>query len=338
MLRPYPPLKDVYHDNGSVRFDRRWVQLRESFPDGSVHECVEQRKRLQKFVDANHGTWIPFSWPPGYGMTIGDSEYFGVCLDRKTYRRFLCIASAKYVVFVGFICTYGAVPDVRRNAQILVCDKGRTFVYVPTEDRVYMVAESSDGFVNNGISAIYPLYEREFEDDMVNATWYPYSFDGMKQLLSFGRDVVSVLRFADEHGGLRINIGGMGRSSFVFGTEKTVAKGTVHEAVLQGLRQSGLYVFGTVDTSGHIIVLDEQCRAYALMHGAKVVKLSESIRGFLRAGGNWFTFRKRFCFAPLGSADTTISACRVFACEISDYGLPGDNLEAKETRGENTVA
>lgn len=97
--------------------------------------------------------------------------------------------------------------------------------------------------------------------------------------------------------------------------------------VIRSMRTSGFLVVGSIENlDSAVIVIDRQCRVYALLHGARLVKLSESLRGFLRCGFSWYESlgRRRCCFSPVGRYDCPVGSYKSFYCEQGDYILPAE--------------
>ena len=168
---------------GQPKFSSIWRGLRDAW----THKRPKPRERasgvhLQRYVRATAGRWLPLCWPPLHGIMLGDTQYFGVVRDHKTYRRFSCLRQAGRLYFIGLVSVYECVPDANTAPEIWVSGHGHAFAYLPGEDKVYVLGLSFGEFFENGLFAVYSFFERDYVDEIVEGAWFKHTFAGMYEL------------------------------------------------------------------------------------------------------------------------------------------------------------
>lgn len=280
--------------------------------DGARRRSARAQERLRQFLGINSGSRIPLRWPPTYVLTLGDSAYFGLCRDEMRCRRFAC-ARDPWFLTIGFSCPRDSPPDTSSDVRILLSSRGRVLGYVASEDRMYVLSDSIDGFFERGLGSVYSLAERDFtRDPGKEAAWYSVALANLVAEFA-GRDADQVLALADGYRGMSVLLGGSVRCPFTF-----CAAGDLSGMARQTTRASGLRVFGRLELVDRVVLLDKCGRVYAALSSSRVVKLAETVKGFFRHGPVWFTFTRRYCFPPENRFELTVGT----QVNVSDGSVP----------------
>ncbi|AAM00680.2 protein UL29 [Panine betaherpesvirus 2] len=301
----FEPLSSLYL-RGQPKFSSLWRGLRDAW----IHKRQKLRERLggvqlQRYVRATAGRWIPLCWPPLHGLLLGDSNYFGVVRDQKIYRRFSCLRQAGRLYFIGLISVYECVPDARVAPEIWVSSQGHAFAYLPGEDKVYVLGLSFSEFYENGLFAVYSFFERDYVDEVVESTWFKHTFAGMYELSQLLHDRAGLLRVCQLNAGCKIRLGGSPACTFTFGSWNVAEADEANGFVIGVLEKARYAVIGWLEPVQKAIFMDPLGGIHVLLYGTALVKLAESLRGFIRQGSFWFRCPRRFCFSPLGSPAAT---------------------------------
>lgn len=293
--------------DGRLKTDVRWVSIMELYASTFTGRLVEKRQRFFTFLESSAGYWLPLPWPPGHGIMLGGREYFGDGLALRRYREYLGIRELAAVFLVGVVCRYGRDPRVGRDPEVLVSNAGGVFCYVPSDDRVYLLADSVEGLVTYGLRTVYPYAELSFPDRALELAWHPHDLGGAAEaLLACGHDVARVLDCCSDRRGASLTVGGMAEHTATL-CARDALDGEYGEDAAAFEHLFGMNVIGRLDAFGYPIVVDWTGCVYLLLGGRSVVKVAESLRGFFRWGSTWLYFRKRLCFCKLLSSEWTVT-------------------------------
>nr|CDI95372.1 GP29 [Caviid herpesvirus 2 str. CIDMTR] len=307
VMQPFAELSSIYGPNGVPKFDFRWWSLRDTSPGNGKRYEMRDRSKLQRFLENNAGAWLPLVWPPKYGLAMGTASHFLLASNMAQYRQFTCTDRSGMLYFIGMICEYGTAPDTSSDMEVLMTDSGRVLGYMPAEHRMYDLATSIDEFSRIGAILVYSFFERDFDDPQTESMWYNISPSALREMLECSRDRRRMLRFSCDHSGMIMNSGGPVQCEIEFGTVDTVGNKKEVKEIIRNIEVAGYFLFGRVIGINAPLFLDDGCRVYALVSGARVVKLAESVRGFFRHGCVWFARKRRYCFCPRASTVITVS-------------------------------
>ncbi|QQL09669.1 Ba50/Ba47 [Baboon cytomegalovirus] len=322
----FEPLTSLYL-RGQPRFSALWRGLRDAW----INTRGRPRQRpgglhLQRFVRANAGRWLPLNWPPLHGLLLGDANYFGLTRDRRTYQRFSCFREASRLYFLGMVTVYECLPHTSQSSEIWVSNQGHVFCYVPSEDRVYVLAISFNEFFETGLFAVCSYFEREYVDKVVENAWYQHTFTDMYDLSQVLHDRNAVIRFCQLHAGTKIRLGGRPACTFTFGSWNVAEADEANRFVISILEKAKYAVIGWLEPVNRAVFLDGTGGVHVLLYGTVMLKLAETLRGFIRQGSFWFRCSRRFCFSPLGSVAKPVSSQREQPCDVSEYVYSAHNL------------
>ncbi|AFK83845.1 B29 [miniopterid betaherpesvirus 1] len=325
VIQPFDSFDNLYDRYGRTKFDPRWKSLMEICQD-AYGRCGDRYKtRVKKFVTENAGAWLAMVWPPRYGLAVGSVEHFRDGAGMKNYKRFACTANVRCLMLIGVVCEYGTAPDGADCPEILISETGCVFCYIDSENRMYAISETIDGFVSSGLGVVYSFFERDFDDAGTERAWYGYDTGRVADLLRLGKNYEDVLSYCAAKSGMCAAVGGMVRCSLTFGTRCTLRKHHVNGFVLDGLDLAGFHVIGQLDYLDRTIVIDRSCGVYAILHGSRMVKLANDLRAFFRWGATWFKCMRKLCFAPKDGAGV-VGDQRWSCPNLSECVLPGDTF------------
>ncbi|QZX46392.1 protein UL29 [Human betaherpesvirus 5] len=316
---------------GQPKFSSIWRGLRDAW----THKRPKPRERasgvhLQRYVRATAGRWLPLCWPPLHGIMLGDTQYFGVVRDHKTYRRFSCLRQAGRLYFIGLVSVYECVPDANTAPEIWVSGHGHAFAYLPGEDKVYVLGLSFGEFFENGLFAVYSFFERDYVDEIVEGAWFKHTFAGMYELSQILHDRANLLRVCQLHAGSKIRLGGSPACTFTFGSWNVAEADEANNFVIGVLEQAHFVVIGWMEPVNKAVFMDAHGGIHVLLYGTMLVKLAETLRGFIRQGSFWFRCPRRFCFSPLDSSATVaakpVSSHTSPAYDVSEYVFSGRSV------------
>ncbi|QQL11085.1 Rh50/Rh47 [macacine betaherpesvirus 3] len=322
----FEPLTALYL-RGQPRFTAFWRGLRDAW----INTRGRSRERpgglhLQRFVRANAGRWLPLAWPPLHGILLGDLKYFGVTRDRKTYQRFCCFREASRLYFLGVITVYECSPQAAQSPEVWVSNHGHVFCYMPSEDKVYVLAVSFHELFETGLFAVCSYFEREYVDEIVEGAWYEHNFTSMYDLSQVLHDRKAVVRFCQLHAGTKIRLGGRPACTFTFGSWNVAEANEANRFVIGILERAKYAVIGWIEPVNKAVFLDTNGCVHVLLYGTVMLKLAETLRGFIRQGSFWFRCSRRFCFSPLGSVSMPVSSQKAQFCDVSEYVYSNRNL------------
>lgn len=342
-LRAAPPscrphTERFYFESVAPRSNVRWRDLREICHASNARNPTDWGNRLRFYLAIHTGKWLPLVWPPRHGIVLGGPEYFRNSVGIRGYRRFSCAARAGRLALLGSICQRQDQGCVSAGLEIVVSERGAVFVYASSEDRMYAVADRFEEFVAEGIRSVYSLYERDFDDPAELQSWYPMRplFTDSLERARDPHDATAFRSAVTELAGAQITLGGLMRCVLTVETaDLAERRDALPIAALHGTREAGLEVFGHVSMFDRFVVSDPQGCVYALLPRGRMVKLANSVRGFLRYGATWFRRLRRICYPPIGISEVTIGTQRRWTDVEIDYALPGDEayLEAERSWG-----
>ncbi|AEV80394.1 protein UL29 [Cercopithecine betaherpesvirus 5] len=326
VLGHFEPLNALYL-RGQPRFTALWRGLRDAW----ISTRGRPRERpgglhLQRFVRANAGRWLAFNWPPLHGLLVGDLNYFGLTRDRKTYQRFSCFREASRLFFLGMVSVYECLPQASQSPEVWVSNQGHVFTYVPTEDRVYVLAVSFNELFESGLFAVSSYFERPYVDEIVENAWYQHNFADMNELSQLLHDRKAVVRFCQLHAGTKVRLGGRPSCTFTFGSWNVAEADEANRFVIGILEKAKYAVIGWLEPVNRAVFMDTNGCVHVLIYGTVMLKLAETLRGFIRQGSFWFRCSRRFCFSPLGSVVKPVSSQKTQLCDVSEYVYSSRNL------------
>ncbi|AEV80735.1 protein UL29 [Aotine betaherpesvirus 1] len=327
---------------GQPKFSAPWRALRDVW----TFRCRKTRiwkdgMQLQRFVRVHAGRWLPLAWPPMYGFMIGDCYHFGAVFDRKTYRRFSCFRDCVRLYCIGFVSAYERLPDVSVSPQVIVSENGHVFAYAPQEDKAYLLGLTFNEFFEHGLGAMYSYFERPFVDEATENQWYRHSFTSMSELSNHLGDRRQMVRFCHLNAGCKVRLGGPQYCVFTFGSWNASELDEPNLFVFNVLERAGFTVVGWLEPSSKAVFLDGEGAVYVSLYGIVLVKLGETLRGFIRHGSFWLRYPRRFCFLPIGSTRRAVSTRVTVSCDLQEYVVQeedGKAAEAADAAAETTTA
>lgn len=286
--------------------------------------------RLSAFRDVvkeDQGTCVEIGWPH-CEMVVGDQGYFGLNVDLDVLRHLPCMGDDSELVFIGLVRSRTPFPGEGRGFGILGSSAGSVYAYSFGTGLLYVVTEDGFGDVINhhrGLRTVFEFYDASPLNARDEALEFGYDCcPAFASIMSDGCDYIRVADFVLAHPGLTCG----SRNSedrFVFGNEdhfdlaQYVPAGLIHCLKVAGYRVLGQGV------KSSIIVYNKECQIFMLLRDAKLMKVGNTVRGFIRHRlGSVLDVRRRV-FDPRADVHARcIGEIVTFPCGIR-YVLQNDN-------------
>nr|WRQ19871.1 MAG: protein m28 [Herpesviridae sp.] len=297
-------------------------RVRESIPtvrDLICASTLENENRfydVENFVKRHQGLCLPLSEETELMLSVGNSSGF----DAETLRSYPGVSAVNRLLVVGeIVCTQKWCPKI----FVVYSSGSRTYAISESTRLLYIIAEGGfeELFTLRGYRYIYELYDVPENDEL-------YIPLGMVPLARMEM-ADAVRRFVARRPGVS---GGQkegyrcsrNNGYFMIGNEKGLFLTEIVPARLfTYLRGAGYSVLGRGEDE-KIVLFNNELEVFVLLDDCRVVKVANTLRGFLRDRLQYgFGFQRR-CFTYSGNVDTCIGASFSFGCDL-DYVIPGSN-------------
>ncbi|ADD10411.1 hypothetical protein [Murid betaherpesvirus 1] len=279
---------------------------------------------VKAFVKRNTGRRFGLDHMADITLRIGDADNICPTFDVEKLLGYRCSERSSEMTVVGRI-VFGA----RSHGDLIAVYTGgdRCYVHSQDTDLLYIVSERGlvDLLSREGHRHIYEMFDAPpttGDDVEVPSCLLP---------LTELRDLESIECFVRDRTGLSTfrqasNLRFMGEffGYFMVGDEESLRLGQVVPGrVFFYLRRAGYRVIGRSEMQ-FIVLCNEKLEVFVLLGGARVLKVANTIAGFLRDRLRINLQPYRRVFARNGVAERTVCVGQVvnFYCEI-DYVVPG---------------
>lgn len=241
---------------------------------------------LREIVNDGRGSTVEIGWPYCEMMVLGDRDYFGVYVDLERLKALPCVDSGSDLMFVGLVRPRKLLSGEGRGFGVIVSSEGTIYVYSFGTRLLYVV--SRNGFhdvVNHrrGLRAVFELYDVPPLDARDESLEFDYDCSPMlANVMDDGCDYLRVADFVLSFSRLTCDSRGEPEGYFMFGNEEHLNLGQyVPMRLIYCLKVAGYRVLG----QGYrlsVILYDRECQVFVLMRNAMLMKVANTIRGFVR--------------------------------------------------------
>lgn len=292
---------------------------------------LDGESRLSAFLNAvkeEQGMYIEIGWPYCGMMVVGDQGYFGLNVDMNALRHLPCVRDDSELVFIGLVRSRTPYSEEGRGFGILGSSAGSVYAYSFGTGLLYVVTGDGFGDVLNhrhGLRTVFEFYDASPLNARDETLEFGYDCcPALVSIMGDGCDYIRVADFVLAHPGLVCGSDNV-EDRFVFGNEdhfdlaQYVPTGLIH-----CLKVAGYRILGQGFNSS-IIVYNKECQIFMLMRDAKLMKVGNTIRGFIRHRlGSVLDVRRRV-FNPRADVHACcIGEIVTFPCAIR-YVLQNDN-------------
>ncbi|AAK57067.1 T28 [Tupaiid betaherpesvirus 1] len=298
---------------------------------------------LRELVSQYPGTRVDLGWPANEVLIVGEPEYFEIDFDVRRLTAFPCVQRKFELVVVGLV----RLQAPRRTAEpleliVVSSSGGRVYAYSRRSDLLYIVSEEGfDDLINQhrGLRWVFEIYDLPsagLDDELAR-----FNFECspvVARLMTGECTAAQVADFLSSHPRFTCETFWEPEGYFMFGDEQQLNLGQyLPTRVFQCLRAAGYRVLG----QGYrltVVLFNERCETFALLRNGFVVKVANTIRGFLRDRLQLGLAPKRYVFRSeledLGEdeeRELCIGNLKPFACDVK-YVLQDDEWLYKRVR------
>lgn len=294
--------------------------------------CPEERGRLdvlRGLVRAWHGWRLDIGWPYGEVMTVTDPAEFGVDFDVGRLYNFPCVRRDFCLIAFGLVQPCRLRTEDGGPQLVLVSSGGgRIYAYSSSTDTLYIVARDGLGDLLEGcrglrnVAELYDVPPLGLQDEMLE---FDYECSPIVLTLLHGDGCTErVLEFLHAFPRLVCDSCGDPDDYFVFGDEKQLDLIQYFPSrVFHCLRVAGYRVLG----QGYrlsVVVFDPYCRVFVLLRDGRLLKVSETIRGFIRGRFRIASEPRRVIFSTrYAEGRICVGETVTFPCDVK-YALQDD--------------
>nr|WEG69721.1 protein m28 [Mastomys natalensis cytomegalovirus 3]WEG69861.1 protein m28 [Mastomys natalensis cytomegalovirus 3]WEG70001.1 protein m28 [Mastomys natalensis cytomegalovirus 3]WEG70141.1 protein m28 [Mastomys natalensis cytomegalovirus 3]WEG70281.1 protein m28 [Mastomys natalensis cytomegalovirus 3] len=277
-----------------------------------------------EFVAANTGRTFGLDHDLDVKLVIGNAETMDPPFDVQRLLNYLCTERSYAMSVIGKI-TFGS--GTHGNLVVVYTGGDRCYVHSEETDMLYIVSDRGIGELlsREGHRHIYEMFDRAVEEDE----------DGGIPLcmlpLAMFRNVESVADFVKSRVGMstfrqttRVQYNGIFYGYFMIGDEDGLKLGNILPSlVFWYLKVGGYRVLGRTEME-LIVLYNEKLEVFILLDGGRVLKVANTIAGFLRdrLRSNLQPYRRAFANNKDLDKVMCVGEVTTFRCDVS-YVIPG---------------
>lgn len=283
-----------------------------------------------EMIRQNCGFLMEVGWPHCESLEIGTEAHFGLSLDYGYLKSFPCVNRRLSLVFVGAFRFRRMGCGMPVSGILLFSSSGgRIYAYSSVTDIMYIVSECGLEDVvstRRGLRRVHELYDDPFvsAQDEIMRHVYGYS-PVLLPLMGEDCSVDKITEFQAACPRFTCESLRSPDGYFMFGDEHQLnLVQFVPSRAFDCLRAAGFWVLG----QGYrrtIVVVNRRCETFALMRNGTALKVSNTVRGFLRDRLHVGMDVKRYAFVrdECRASEVCVGDVVSFACDVR-YVLPDD--------------
>lgn len=291
---------------------------------------------VERFVQGNIGRRFPIDQELEVHFVIGDLEAINPKFDMRGMFRYSCTARSYRMMIIGKI-VFGS--GEHGLLTVIYTAGDRCYVHSEDTDTLYIVSERglTELMMKHGHRNIYEIFDRsvlENEDSGVPIAMISLAMaEDAEQVSRFVRDRVGLSTYKLPHPKWQFpELGGY----FMVGDEIGLGLGKYFpDLVFVYLHEAGYHVLGRAELE-FIVLYNANLEIFVLLDYGVVLKVANTIQGFLRDRLRFALRKYRRCFRPISDEHEKlcVGQTKTFKCNV-EYVVPGGSdfkrwLESEE--------